>query len=123
MGITQLLQDLPNDAPDDTIAECIKALDKFASDNEKTFNFGFLSSDEYNNLMKVVCDRITSRHPLMLRLLTLLRLLSRDKQLVASTKDATPVIDSIVKTYEYGDQDSECNKVECLKCLCNWVYH
>ena len=75
MGITQLLSDLPVDAADDTIAECRKALDQFAEDNDKTFNFGFLSSEEYNQLMCVVCERITSRHQLMLRLLTLLRLL------------------------------------------------
>merc|ERR1739848_891888 len=128
MVITDVLCQLLSETPvsGDLLDDCCKSLNNFNKQNEKTFDFAFVYSQRYDELMNLVSDRLPStQHELKLHLLTFLRLLSSDKKSVVNTKNTASFIDALIDTFERKEDepDTACIEVECLKCICNWIYH
>lgn len=127
VGVLVHLKELSKDSSNqDVKAECLKALDTFIENNATTFNFSDFKENDYYKLVADFSSMIISGHELAVKLLNVMRLLSRDKKLVTNMEDVSVPMNLFTNLYEkdciVNSIDYTC-KVEILKCLCNWVFH
>eukprot|EP00111_Clytia_hemisphaerica_P023177 TCONS_00068176-protein len=116
---------------DEVVTQCKMVAREFYQQNQQLFEFSsILNIDDHAELLCLIFDLFEKNgfnEELKLNLLSVLRLLSRDRKLVLSIKDIGKCIQSFVKYFQ--GQDTHGNNVEndcvieVLRCICNWVYH
>ena len=121
-----LIQDLENS---EVATCCVLTLHKFLTDNERTFEFNSkFTEDEYSELIDLTMSLLEMEEfnlDLKLKVLKLLRLLSRDKPLVLRIKDLNRCINCYAKCINrafLSALNRDC-AIEVLKCLSNWIFH
>ena len=116
---------------DEIITQCKMVAQEFYQENQQLFEFSSkLNVDEHTELNCLVFDFFEQdgfNEELKLNLLSMLRLLSRDRKLVLSIKNIGKCIQSFVKYFQGPDTHDDNIQNDCvievLRCICNWVYH
>lgn len=111
-------------------SRCVAKIKEFNRKNNATFNFDIFNKENHEKVLELLFELINDdtyiENSFRLDCLSMIRLLSRDKNLVTSIQKMNDFLKHfmvLLKNRTQQSNESSLCQIEALKCLCNWIYH